>query len=355
LSFADEEVNTKPSFSGVLWATYWHAVSGAANNVGNGTANSFDIKRAYLNVSGDLDHAWSWRVIFEMGGTPTLNAFAKAAFIKWKVPGSFSQSFTFGLQPTLTWATSESYWGYRVVMMAPREALGATVVSSSGGMGLSTGTVVDFGITYTVKPMPIVLLSTMIGNGSGHKAPETNMYKKLGMSVAVTPAPNSIVELYFESEGGYSYLDNNGTTQIKSRVGLGIFAGYKVDLFGFGIDYFQKSFPEKTIYDTDGSKLEVVSSVLAFFGNYAVTPKLRLLGRYDLYTPLTEAKFIAGTFEKSSESLLVLGTDCSYGPPNTNFILSFQQKSFDTKFNNGSSWVDRDPYNLVVMDVILKF
>lgn len=355
-SFAgDESVNTKPSFSGVLWASYWHAVSGSPTNVGNGTANSFDIKRVYLTAAGNLDETWSWKVIFEMGGLPQLNAIAKAAFVKWTIPGTMKQSVTFGLQPTLTWATSEYYWGYRVVINAPRELLGSTVVSGSGAMDLNTGTAADFGINYTIKPLEMVGFSLMASNGAGHKARETNMYKKIGMTAGVTVVPNSIIELYVENEGGYTYIDNSGKTQIDSRTAIGVFAGYKIDKFGFGVDYFRKSFPEKTLYDVNGAKLEAVSNVLSIFGNYAIYEKLRLLGRYDMYTPVDEEKLLNGTFTKSGESLLIVGADCSYGPPNTNFILTYQLKSFDAKFNNGSNWVDRDPYGLVALDVSLKF
>ncbi len=343
-SFAgDDPVTSKPSFSGVLWASYWHAVSGGANNIGNGTANSFDIKRVYLTAAGNLAEAWSWKIIFEMGGAPQLNAFAKAAFIKWTIPGVLKQSVTFGLQPTLTWATTEIYWRYRIVMITPREYIGTTAVGSFAG--LSTGTAADFGISYSLKPHEILNVSLMVANGSGHKTPEANMYKKIGLTAGLSIVKNGVIELYIETEGGAS---------TESRLGIGLFAGYKVEKFGFGVDYFQKKFPDKTIY-VDGAKLEVVSSVISFCGNYAVHEKLRLLGRFDVHTPIKEDKYLTRTFGKSGESLLIAGLDCSYGPPNTNFILTYQHKSYDAKYNAGSSWVERDRYSLIALDVAMKF
>ncbi len=343
-AFAGDESTAKPSFSGVLWASYWHAISGSSTNIGNGTANSFDIKRVYLTAAGNLDEAWSWKVIYEMGGTPQLNAFAKAAFIKWTLPSALKQSLTFGLQPTLTWATSEVYWGYRVVMNTPRELLGSTAVGLFNG--LTTGTAADFGIAYTLKPHDFLNVALLISNGSGHKSPEANMYKKIGMTAGLTIIPNSIVELYIENEGGYPDASN----EMKSRLGIGLFAGYKVEKFGFGIDYFQKSFSDKT-----NNQIKVNSNLLSLFGNYAIHEKLRLLGRYDMFTPIMDDEYLIGTFEKSGESLMIFGADCSYGPPNTNFILSYQQKSFDAKILKASSWVERDAYSQVVLDVTIKF
>jgi len=341
------EEKPKPNFSGVLWATYWHAVTGgpAATNLAtstNGTANSFDIKRVYLNAAGNLDEAWSWKVTFEMGGTPTLWAFAKTAMVKWDMKAPVSHSLSFGLIPTLTWGTPESYWGYRVVMNAPRESLAKSVVGAN--KGLSTGASADFGVTWNVKPVPMAAFALQVANGAGFKTPEGNMHKKISLTAAVMPVPKSVIELYYETEAGYT----DGTDKV-NRTGLGIFAGYKVEQFGLGVDYFQKNFDDKHATD------DVISNVVSIFGNYALNEKIRLLGRFDSYG-LSDEKYLGTDFGgKAGESLIIVGADCSYGPPNTHFIVTYQQTMYDAQIQDGANWVDRDSYGALVMDWTISF
>ncbi len=353
-AFCGEDTpGSKPSFSGVIWATYWHAISGSPTNVGNGTANSFDIKRVWLSASGMLDEFWSWKIIFESSGTPPLTAFAKAAYINWAPKGSLKHDITFGLQPTLFFATTDQFWGYRIIAITARELLGSTVVSNFMGMG--TGAIADFGVKYSIRPHETFSVSVMMSNGAGHRAIESNMHKKLGFTVGVIPIPDSIIEFYLEDERGYIQVDQAGKTERKSHKGLGLLTGYRTERFVLGVDYFQKTFPDKSIFDPDGTMHDADSEVISLFGSIKVKEKFRLLGRFDYYVPITDEELIWDNFGKSGESLLLFGADCSYRPPNANFILTYQLKSFDAKYYNGNSWVVRNPYGLIALDVAIKY
>lgn len=370
VSLAKDEATNKPSFSGVVWASYWHAVSGGSYNpdslkahpdtvriANRGTLNAFEIKRAYLNAAGDQGDDWSYRLTYEFAGTGAdkgMNAFAKIALIKWSFAKETKQSLTFGLQPTLIWGLSESYWGYRVVMNAPREAFSKSMVAAV--RGLSTGSAADLGIAYGIRPISMLGLAAQVSNGSGHKAAEANMFKKIAATATVYPIPgneSAVVEFYYDTEAGYDKATNKDKV---SRNSLGLFGGFKAKVFTVGLDYYQKNFADKDMV-VSSSTYDVTSSVLSIFGNYSLTDKLKLLGRLDTYTPVTEEKYLNGAFGgKSDESLIIVGADCSYGPPNTHFILTYQQSAFEAKvMDSANNWVDRDAYSAVVLDVAVSF
>jgi hypothetical protein len=243
-------------------------------------------------------------------------------------------------------------------MITPRERLGATVVSSPApvGYGLTTGTAADFGALYSIKPLPILKLSLLASNGTGHKAPELNMHKKLSAALNVTPMPGIISEIYIDNEAGYGHTNQSGEVELLSRTSYGVLLAYQLEYLSIALDYFEKEYPDKAV-SPSGEKIIPVSNVVSIFGHYQAMEKLRLLGRFDAYTPVADKDYLEGDYNgKCGESLLIVGADCSYGPPNTHFILTLQNIAYDLKTLTGSgSWKSIDPYSLIALDITIGF
>jgi len=330
------------SFSGVLWTSYWASLGSEPSPSTERGQNAFEIKRAYLIASAPLNEQWSWKITYEFSGAPTLYPFAKVALVKWAPRTIWAESLTFGLQPTLIWGLSEEYWGYRPVMVVAREGISKTIVGINNE--LITGASSDFGFTWSIRPIPQTSISLQVANGAGHKGVEANRQKKVSGAVTVKWMPEGVVQLYIEDEPGY----NDGVKKV-SRTGLGLLTGFRSEQFAAGVDYFVKNFDDKSATD------EVIAYAVSFFGDYALTNKLKLLGRVDRYDLQNKAWFRNNFNGKPGETLIIAGADCSYGPPNTHFTLTCQSRIFEAKIQDGDSYVDRNPSLVIALDVAMSF
>lgn len=349
---------SKPNISGVLWMSYSMYfgkptvyAGGVARDLT--TTNQFEIKRLYVTADGELDKGFTYKATLELKGTGAISAVAKTAYLKWAVSDLMKQTVTFGLQPTLTFSLSESFWGYRVVAKSPRDNFSSAALATING--LKTTPSADLGVTWTARPHEYFGVAVQAANGGGYDTPEANKDKRFSATVTFYPLEGSDqlpIEIYLDTEPGY----NDGVDRV-NRNSLGLFVGYKATDWTIGIDYFSKTFKDKVVA-VSGSKKTVESTIVAGFGSYRFTEKTKGFLRYDMYTPVSDDKILGATYGgKSGESLLIAGLDCGYGPGNSNFILSYAMTSYSAKFHKttGGAWESRDANNSVTLDWVVKF
>jgi len=356
---AEDCCSGKPVFSGQFWGEYWHAVAqapatGTYANAGNGTINVFYLKRAQLNAIGKLDDKWTYRTTFEYETAFGPPVYLKFAFVRGSFKAPVENHLTFGMQPNPLVGRCDEAWGYRALRLTGREMIQTTVVGDA--LGLKTLLSSDLGVGWKVKPLPHLTLNLLLSNGGGFRTPESDMYKKAALAAQVTPIPtwkDLVFELTYDTESGYhNALDNSN---IESRSAMGVFAGVQLPKFGLGLDYYQKSFPDKVV-NIGVRQYDITASVISVFGNYYVMPKLKAIARYDAYTPVTDEKYLNGQFGgKSGESILIAGLDCLYGPPNAHFVVTYQTTSYEAQKLVGANWIDRDPFSMLAVDWIFAF
>jgi len=232
-------VQTEPDYprgriSGYMFGDAYYNVTGDPVHVYSGSAdlgkpnidgtpnigkdlNGFQVRRVYFQLDNDLSVKYSTRFRLEMDGKELtsggkLGVYVKNAFLQAKnvVPRG---NFFFGEISTPTFENSEEFWQYRSIEKTLLDFRG---VSPSSDLGVELKGYADAGhkIGY----------SAMIGNGQGQK-PETNRFKRLYLSIPLSPIHDLKIEPYVDYEPGVAGVDK---TLYK------IFAGYEFKKFALG-------------------------------------------------------------------------------------------------------------------------
>ena len=223
--------------------------------LGDGGDNAFNMKRAYLTYTNDVNESVSYKVTYDMGsndGGSAHTAFLKIAMVKWKTGLG---NVMIGMQGMNMFKTMENTWGHRFIDKMPMDTY---MYSASADLGIGLGR--SFGPVST---------SVLITNGGGYKKAESDSHKKL-----------SIHAVYGESKlnkkdgfnGGLSFsmepYDKDSLTTENTNV-VGIFAGYAGNGFRGGFE-----FDTKTQEDVSGQ-------IFCIYATYKINDKLSILARLD--------------------------------------------------------------------------
>ena len=223
--------------------------------LGDGGDNAFNMKRAYLTYTNDVNESVSYKVTYDMGsndGGSAHTAFLKIAMVKWKTGLG---NVMIGMQGMNMFKTMENTWGHRFIDKMPMDTY---MYSASADLGIGLGR--SFGPVST---------SVLITNGGGYKKAESDSHKKL-----------SIHAVYGESKlnkkdgfnGGLSFsmepYDKDSLTTENTNV-TGIFAGYAGNGFRGGLE-----FDTKTQEDVSGQ-------IFCIYATYTINDKLSILARLD--------------------------------------------------------------------------
>ena len=223
--------------------------------LGDGGDNAFNMKRAYLTYTNDVNESVSYKVTYDMGsndGGSAHTAFLKIAMVKWKTGLG---NVMIGMQGMNMFKTMENTWGHRFIDKMPMDTY---MYSASADLGIGLGR--SFGPVST---------SVLITNGGGYKKAESDSHKKL-----------SIHAVYGESKlnkkdgfnGGLSFsmepYDKDSLATENKNV-MGIFAGYAGNGFRSGFE-----FDTKTQEDVSGQ-------IFCIYATYTINDKLSILARLD--------------------------------------------------------------------------
>lgn len=289
----------------------------------------FQIRRLYLNYDYDFGDGWKSRARFELSHTDQNTAgpgatavpFAKDLWLK-KTIGNHSGIF--GISPTPTFGTYESFWGYRAVEKAPVDLQGWRS-SRDTGIAFKGSFDDDKMFGYHV----------MAGNGNSNRQ-ELNHNKQFAAEFIIKPIDGLVISIY----GDYVNNDTCGGGALASGAGLvqqcvpntaeymgHIFIGYKGDWGRVGVswDHFVDEqvitgvrWPENgnVLFDAaDDPRMEPDAHMNLFsvFGVAKLADKWNAYARYDYldYPMANKPTYFNSEIDSARMHFMVAGLDYS--------------------------------------------
>ena len=309
------------------------------------SANSFNIKRAYVTVKSKLSNYTSVRITTDIKETSAFDGYSiilKYGYIDWKPEfGHGNLKARFGLQPTLYIDNMNKLWG--------RRYLEKTVGDVNKFLTTS-----DLGASAFVKLGKTGYAALQILNGTKYtKVEELNKNKDIGLFALLKPFANNenlkrsrlLGQAYFGTQN-VSLMPGVDVTadstdmkasQFKHQIiSFGGMLGYsnKLDV-GFDANFMTKG----TGYnDTTGVALDdLKSSGISLFGTLyfegltesdSFARTLNLFGRFDMLDENTD-------LANDGKSLFIVGLECN---PTKGFktSLNFRSTSFEDNSNSES-------------------
>lgn len=311
-SFAQDA--PKGKIHGLVFGDYFYKASGDSTGNGSQYQNIHKEKSAFQfrwfrlfydhNISDNFFAQFMLEGddrTFDNGGRHSL--FVKLAYLEWKNVVS-NMNLRFGMITTPTWATAAKMWGYRSLEKTATDfrnmgAFSDIGIAANGKLGA------DGMFGYTV----------MIGNGSGPK-PENDNSRKFYGAFSVKPIKNLVAEVNVDYEQGLKNKQNKFKLNKMNLIG---FVGYQTEKYTAGLEVGQQT--QSNVTDST----DVKPFAISLFGHYALSEKLKAVGRWDLYNPDQEVKKAGYT-----ESFFLLGLD--YMPvKDVHFIPNVWVNSFSKK------------------------
>ncbi len=287
-----------PKFSGLFFGDYYYVMGhDAANTSVNPTSiysttgaltkdmQAFDYRRIYLTAAYDI--AQDFTAQFRLESDPSassypngkLSTMIKDAFINWKNVTD-GGNIIIGLQGTPQINMAEGIFGYR-----PLEK----TIEDLHGISQSR----DMGISYNQKFSDAFTAGLLIGNNSGNSIQTVNSkYKAAYLYLQFNP----MKELTILLNGQYNGAGPNAFDRVGDLI-----VNYANSSFSLGAQYFLNGLT------AGGSTLK--RNGLSLNGWVALMDQLRLVARYDNYTPNADTKNT--TFGNSTQSLILGGLDWS--------------------------------------------
>lgn len=289
-----------PKFSGLFFGDYYYDLQHDPANTGvNPTSNNltlakgmqaFAYRRIYLTT--DYDFAQDFTARFRLESDPSASSLptatgtsngkystmVKDASITWKNVTD-GGNIIIGLQGTPEINMAESIFGYRSLEKTVQDLHG---ISSSRDIGVS------FNQTFSDE----FKAGFLVGNNSSNSVP-SNKYKAGYLYVQYNPVKEFTILL----NGQY-----NGTGVLTYNRTGNVIVNYANSDFSLGAQYFLNG-----INNAGGSTTK--KNGLSLNGWVGLIDNLRLVARYDMYTPNADTKNT--TFATSVQNLIVGGLDWS--------------------------------------------
>ncbi len=285
-----------PKFSGLFFGDYYYVVDHDAANTVNPTSTlgnagalmkgmgAFDYRRIYLTTDYDIAQDFSARFRLESdpsasslgagNNTGKMSVMVKDAFINWKNITA-GGNILIGLQGTPQINMAEGIFGYRSLEKTIEDLHG---ISSSR----------DLGVSYNQKFSDFFTGGFLLGNNSSNSAPTTR-YKATYLYLQFNPVKEFTILL----NGQY----NGVNVSTYNRTG-DVIVNYANSDFSLGAQYFMNG-----INNAGGSTTE--KNGLSLNGWVGLVNNLRLVARYDMYTPTTAST--KNTSYATSTQSLILG------------------------------------------------
>jgi phosphate-selective porin len=231
-----------------------------------GKADGFDIRRAYLNISGVLSPYWSYRFQADFAVAPKLID----AYAEFKVNDAFNFLIGQAVVPfSIDNITSNTRLDFidRSQVTEALVARGKDVIGNQNGrdLGVQLG-----GSLFELNGLQLIEYKVALLNGSGINTTDKNDAKDVSARVVLHPVKGLGV--------GASWYDGVGThtspVQNKGRNRLGFELNYETKNLSLRSEY---------IKGKDGSIER--EGYYAQAGYYVLPQKLQLLAKYDVYDP----------------------------------------------------------------------
>ena len=284
-----QDVKDKVKFSGLMFGDYYYMLQN--HDKTQKDMQAFEYRRIYLTTDYTVaDEVWAR---FRLESDPTasnlgnnkLSTMVKDAFLDFKNIGN--GDIVVGLQGTWNINMAEGIFGYRPLEKTIQDLHG---ISASR----------DLGISITQKFSDVVSAGFLLGNNSGNSGtffgqPNTSAtrYKSGSMFLQFKPSK----ELTILLNGQYSGAPAEKNVSIFDAI-----VNYSNSSFSIGAQGFINSINKAA---ADGSTLN--RNGISLNGWVALSENVRLVGRFDSYTPDTKTKNT--TLANSTQNLILAALD----------------------------------------------
>ena len=302
--FALSSAQEKGRLSGLAYFDYSYNVArdtaiGAFSNKAVSGAESFQafqFRRIYFTYDYDVAADFTSRFRLEadeasLASNGKTGVFVKDAFLRWKNVFGLSD-LILGVQPTPAYEISEAVWGYRSMEKTIMDLRG---IVSSRDLGVSLKGRLDGEGMFSYW--------VMVADGSANK-PESDKYKRYFLHVRLQPVKSLEATLYGDLDARAPVNDPYKAKQVSnSTTTMAVFLGY-VPVEGLRVGAEGVLTQTSNGFNT-GTALDTRSGLaLSFFGSYALSADLTVVGRFDIYDPNTD-----GTAKADSRNYIIAGLD----------------------------------------------
>lgn len=238
-----------------------------------GKIDGFDIRRARLDVKGTISPYWSYRVQFDLAGTPKLID----AYAELKLNDYFN--FTIG-QAKIPFSLENLTSSNKLELIDRSQAVEALVARGKDIGGNQNGR--DLGIQLSgtllkLKDRPLLDYRLGIYNGSGINTTDTNEKKDFATRLIVHPVVG--LDISAASYNGSRFIPEVKTGTVVTTPAKNV----DRNRYGFDLNYDLKDLAIRAeyIHGTD----DLIDREGYYFqaGYYFLQKKLQLIAKYDFY------------------------------------------------------------------------
>jgi phosphate-selective porin OprO/OprP len=282
-----------------------------------GKADGFDIRRARLDIKGNISPYWAYRLQFDLAGTAKIID----AYAELKLNDYFNFTIGQSLIPlSLENLTSSSK--YEMIEFAQSvdalAARGKDVVGNQNGhdLGIQVG-----GTLLKMKNRPVLDYRLGVFNGSGINVADNNEAKDLAGRLVAHPIAG--LDLGMAIYNGSRFVPEVKTGAVVTTPSKNVTR----DRYGFDLNYELKNFSLRSEYLHGTDDAIDREGYYVQGGYYFLDKKLQVLAKYDFYDS-------DKAVEKNASTWLVLGANLNLNA-NTRiqFNYTFKQEE-GTSINN---------------------
>ena len=224
----------------------------------------FELKRAYLGYSYNIDEKFSTKITFDVGSNSSgsaYTAFLKIAALKWSA--SENLNLNFGMVGTKNFKFMEKAWGRRYIAKSAQDKY-------------KWANSADLGLTADYKISDNIIIDAQVLNGEGYKKTQaSNGLFRGGLGITYKIG-NISLRANHDISPRSSYDDSSASQTITTAA-----IAYSTDNLTIGA--------EQNIMQNAGSVLDSEKQLMSVYGAYNIAEKTKVFARYDDASETTQA------------------------------------------------------------------
>jgi len=218
----------------------------------------FELKRAYLGYSFNIDEKFSTKITFDVGSNSSgsaYTAFLKIASLKWRV--SDKLTLNSGMVGTKNFKFMEKSWGRRYIEKSAQDKY-------------KWANAADLGLTVDYKLSDNISLDAQVLNGEGYKKTQaSNGLFRGGLGITYTISTKLGLRLHQDISPRNTYTDSTDSQYISTAS-----IAYSGTNFSLGYEASLMQNADNIIADEE-------ESLISIYGTYKLNEDYTLFARYD--------------------------------------------------------------------------
>jgi hypothetical protein len=238
-----------------------------------GKADGFDIRRARLDVKGNISPYWSYRVQFDLAGSPKL----LDAYTEVKLNDYFN--FTIG-QAKVPFSLENLASSTKLELIDRSQVVEALTARGKDAGGNQNGRDIGLqlgGTIFKIKDRPLVDYRLGIFNGAGINVADNNENKDLAVRLGVHPGAGLGISAALYD--GTRFIPEVKTGTVVTTPSKNV----SRDRFGLDLSYDLKNFSLRSEFISGKDDQAEREGYYVLGGYYFFQKKLQLVAKYDFY------------------------------------------------------------------------